>query len=318
MEEEIDREEMGEETEVVGQERKTMQEGKDIEKQVENGANWFFVIAALSLVNSMLFLARTDWAFFFGLGITQVIDGIAMEVGGEGNMKAMMVAFALDVMVAALFVLFGMLARRRFRRAFLIGMVLYGLDALLFLLVGDFLGLLVHVVALFGMFKGLKAAFLLKKVARDVFVMPDVSMQSQPISLTSGTEEEKKSKAAVWPLVIAIISFIYVIFFALLTIRNLTSWWKIGGCMFVLGGIVGIWLRKKRGMHLMLIGAVIILGKLCYNLFMAYQKLNKPVAAPEIIGILTVFLVLTAWPIFLLIWFSLGKVREHVNEEWNL
>lgn len=68
----------------------------------------------------------------------------------------------------------------------------------------------------------------------------------------------------------------------------------------------------------MLIGAVIILGKLCYNLFMAYQKLNKPVAAPEIIGILTVFLVLTAWPIFLLIWFSLGKVREHVNEEWNL
>ena len=45
-----------------------------LEKQVERGASWFYWIAGLSLVNSILSLTDSGWMFFFGLGITQTSE----------------------------------------------------------------------------------------------------------------------------------------------------------------------------------------------------------------------------------------------------
>jgi hypothetical protein len=306
-----------EKTAAAIKQKETDQEKETLEKQIESGANWFFAIAALSLLNSVMFLAGIDGAFFFGLGITQVIDGIMMEIGGEENLKAKVIAFALDLIVAALFVLLGVLAKKRFRRAFLIGTILYSLDALIFLLVQDFLGIIVHIVALCGMFKGLKAVFSLKRKPPNIPVLPDVSLQSQSISLTPQTDEKTKTKEVIWPFVISIISFIYLVLFALLTIRNLSSWWKITGTLFLLGGVVGIWFRRKRGMYFALIGAIINLSWLCYRAFVGYHNLSKSTSMPTVIVILTIFLILMVWPTFLLIWFSRKKVREHIDKEWH-
>ncbi|MCK4829211.1 hypothetical protein KA005_76515, partial [bacterium] len=53
------------------------------EKQLKSGANWFFWIAGLSLVNTIVFLFDGSIYFVVGLGITQIVDGIFYILGTE-------------------------------------------------------------------------------------------------------------------------------------------------------------------------------------------------------------------------------------------
>lgn len=129
--------------------------------QHRGGANWFFWIAGLSLVNSIVILVGGGWSFVVGLGITQVFDAVAAAAVEEGMAGAsgtvLGIVFLLDLAVAGVFVLFGVLARKGYVWAFVVGMVLYGLDGLLFLLVQDWLSIAFHAFALVGLFGGLSA-----------------------------------------------------------------------------------------------------------------------------------------------------------------
>jgi hypothetical protein len=146
----------------TSQEAEAATELLQLQSRHANGANWFFWIAALSLINSVIVHAGGEWSFVVGLGITQFIDAVAavvaVEAGAEAGVFATGFAFAADLVVAGAFVLFGVLARKRHGWAFVLGMVLYGLDGLLFLLVGDWLSIAFHVFALFGLGSGLAAA----------------------------------------------------------------------------------------------------------------------------------------------------------------
>ena len=44
--------------------------------QLKSGANWFYWIAGLSVVNSLIFAFGGHTSFIAGLGLTQLIDGI--------------------------------------------------------------------------------------------------------------------------------------------------------------------------------------------------------------------------------------------------
>jgi len=122
--------------------------------QLSRGASWFYWIAALSLVNSIVAITGNDWRFIFGLGITQVLDELGNHFGGA----AKFVALGLNLVVAGIFVLFGVFAHKRHLWAFITGMVLFALDALLMLLlVTDWLGLALHGFVLFCLFRGLQA-----------------------------------------------------------------------------------------------------------------------------------------------------------------
>jgi hypothetical protein len=106
------------------------------------------------LVNSFAALSGSNWGFIFGLQITQFIDLYAREAGGN----AKVVAMVLDVIAAGVFVLFGVFACKRHVWAFIVGMVLYGLDALLTVLATYWLGVAFHAWVLFSLFVGLTAA----------------------------------------------------------------------------------------------------------------------------------------------------------------
>ena len=96
----------------------------ELEKRVKNGASWLYTVAVLSLINSIAALCGSDWRFFIGLGITQIIDAVASGMGGAG--KA--VALALDLIAAGLLVLFGVLGGKRHGWALVVGAVLLVLD----------------------------------------------------------------------------------------------------------------------------------------------------------------------------------------------
>ena len=121
--------------------------------QLKSGASWFYWIAGLSLINSFIAFSGSDYGFILGLGITKIIDALGQEIQGMGKL----IALGLDLIVVGLFVFFGVFANKRKTWAFVIGMVLYGLDSLFSLLVQDWLSLGFHGFALFCLFRGFRA-----------------------------------------------------------------------------------------------------------------------------------------------------------------
>ena len=117
------------------------------------GTNWFYWIAGLSMVNAVLASSSSGMRFIVGLGITQIVDYIALKTGSVGIVAGLVI----DAFIAGLFVLFGVLSRKRKKWALILGMLLYAGDALIFLLGPDLLALGFHAFALFGLYGGLKA-----------------------------------------------------------------------------------------------------------------------------------------------------------------
>ncbi len=138
-----------------------LREQSEASAKFASGAGWFFWIAGLSLINSIISLTGATWTFFLGLGITQFVDALAayMVEGAEGNVVLIVkgVGFAIALVIAGLFILVGVLARRRARWAYILGMVLYALDALLFIWFQDYWSVGFHALVLFWLYQGLAA-----------------------------------------------------------------------------------------------------------------------------------------------------------------
>ena len=131
------------------------------ESRLKKGAGWFFWIAGLSILNSIIGLTGGGVNFILGLGLSQIIDAIASiaaeDIGSSSGTVILAIGFVLSSLIAGAFVVFGLFARKGKKWAFIIGMILYGLDGLIFIGVGDLLSIGFHVFALFGLFGGLKA-----------------------------------------------------------------------------------------------------------------------------------------------------------------
>jgi hypothetical protein len=132
-----------------------------IENQAKVGVNWFFWIAGLSILNSVIFFSGGSTTFVIGLGITQLIDAFSSvlirDINSVTGTIVRVIGFGLDIIFVGIFVVFGVLGRKRFRGAIIIGMVLYALDGLISLVFGDWLGVLFHAFALAGLWRGQKA-----------------------------------------------------------------------------------------------------------------------------------------------------------------
>ena len=121
------------------------------ERVVKSGASWFITVAVLSLVNSALFLSGAKIRFIFGLGIAEFVDALAHQAGQSG--------FALDLIingfVAGVFVIFWNFARKGQQWAFLVGMAVYAVDALVMLYFRDILAVAFHAYALYRIYTGM-------------------------------------------------------------------------------------------------------------------------------------------------------------------
>lgn len=130
------------------------------QKRLASGANWFYWIAALSLINTGSYLLGSGWNFIAGLGVTQLIDALAHS----SVIFSLESAIVIDVFIAALFAMIGFFSNKRHNWAFIAGIIIYTLDALIFLWVQDWLSIAFHVFALSAIIKGLQANSGLKKM----------------------------------------------------------------------------------------------------------------------------------------------------------
>jgi hypothetical protein len=120
---------------------------------MRRGASWFFTIAALSGVNSLLQIFDAKIRFVFGLGITQVAGSLARH-----TTNGTVVLLLVDGLFLGLLLLCGKWAREKSQGAFLGGMTAYALDGLLLVLFGMWIDAAVHAYALYRMWLGYAAS----------------------------------------------------------------------------------------------------------------------------------------------------------------
>jgi hypothetical protein len=131
-------------------------------QQFNSSSSWFFWIAGLSVINSLIAVFGGDLRFIFGLGITSGADALSFQSGAT----AKTISFIFTLLIAGLFVIFGILARKFFHWAFIVGMVIYALDGLLLLVAQDYLGLAFHAFVLYQLSKGVSASKKLSELKR--------------------------------------------------------------------------------------------------------------------------------------------------------
>ena len=139
----------------------------NLTRRVSVGANNFYWIAGLSVVNSFISAFDGRVTFVIGLGLTQLVDAFANLLAQEYSESAMIfkiIGLVLSILFSGVFVFFGYFAGKQLRWAFISGMVLYGLDAVILLYFKDWIGFFFHLYFLWGLWNGLQALNQLQKV----------------------------------------------------------------------------------------------------------------------------------------------------------
>jgi hypothetical protein len=137
-------------------------------QQMQSGARWFYWIAGLSLVNSIAALSNSNWSFLAGLGITQFISGFALGLSEDLGGAVTVIAMILDVFVAAFFVLLGVFATKGHTWAFILGLVIYALDGLIFLAFQLWFSFAFHIFVVYCLYRGFAANRKLKLLEAEI------------------------------------------------------------------------------------------------------------------------------------------------------
>jgi len=135
-----------------------------LEQRLARSANWFYWIAGLSVVN--VFAAKSSFQFVLGSGAVEAAPAFGTTA-----------AIVIDVCVIGGFAILGFLAARRHTWAFILGMVLYALDGLIFLVAQDYIAAAFHAFVLYVLFLGAQASIALNRmpVESRTMVMPHAS-----------------------------------------------------------------------------------------------------------------------------------------------
>ena len=132
-------------------------EHTDLATKYKSGANWFYWIAGLTIVTSIMSYTGANFRFLISLGTTQLIDALANAFSAELGGAPKIIALVLDLILTGVFVVFGVLANKKFLWAYILGMVVFTLDGVVSLLVQDWVGVIAHVVVLVFMVPGFMA-----------------------------------------------------------------------------------------------------------------------------------------------------------------
>lgn len=126
---------------------------------ITSGAGWFWWIAGLSVVNTVMIHSGSDRNFVIGLGFTLMADAVFKGYK--------VIAFSIDAVALGTFFGLGYFSRKGHLWAFVTGVVLYALDALIYVAFQDWMSVAFHGLALFYLFRGARALHAALKAAKE-------------------------------------------------------------------------------------------------------------------------------------------------------
>jgi hypothetical protein len=198
----------------------------NLESQRAGGAGWLTAIAAFSVINLAILLFNGSISFVIGLGVTQLLsgfaNGFAQQTDAGGAAVAWVICCTITLLIAALFVWLASRAKRGHAWAFVVGMVLYSLDGLIFLAVQDWFPFAFHIYALVMVYTGLKAHWGIAKVVASPVPHHEVS-EGQQATLNGNPVIETQQNATAFssPLLPGIASVLCLLVGGLFTVLAL-------------------------------------------------------------------------------------------------
>ena len=143
-----------------------------LEQRTKSGARWFFWIAGLSIITSLMTFGGGNFAFFLSLGATQFIDGFARGLANDLGEGTKVVALVFDVLIAGVFALIGWFALKRHLWSFVVGMTLFTLDALILLAFQVWISFVFHALVIYWIFGGYSAGRKLAALEKEMQATP--------------------------------------------------------------------------------------------------------------------------------------------------
>jgi hypothetical protein len=132
---------------------KSHEERSSLTRTIKRRADYFFGIAALSVVNAIILLCTgTGISYFTGFGAT---SALLVFSTWENFLTVTIVPAA--VFITALFILLGIYGRKFHSWAFVTGFFIYAIDSLFLILVEDWGSVILHCIIIFFIYQGLNA-----------------------------------------------------------------------------------------------------------------------------------------------------------------
>ncbi len=140
------------------------------EASVRGQANWFFWIAGLSAVNFAMTASGSDTTMVMGLGTPMLVQalGQGLTEGGGIVVGTSPTQVVICAAILGIFVWLGVQGRRCKRWPFFLGMLLYTLDSLIFVVSDLWLAVGFHAFVLFWLWNGLRMAGRIARATREV------------------------------------------------------------------------------------------------------------------------------------------------------
>jgi len=145
---------------------------EDIDARLKSVSSWFYWMVGLSLVNTVIVSSGSTWAFYLGLGITQVIDIVGLNFktvqeasGASGISGGQIACWFADLLILGFLVFLAVMLTRRMAWALWCGVILYGFDALFFLVATQWIALGFHAFVLYKLSRGFSILKEAKQIA---------------------------------------------------------------------------------------------------------------------------------------------------------
>lgn len=133
-----------------------------VKNRINRGANWILWIVGISMVNTIMVLSGSENFFNLGLGVTFVFDILFHSKihGGDGASQSILnvINVIFDCIVYSIFIGMWYLSARKFIKwGLAVAAILFILDTVIFIFVGEFLPVLIHAVAIMYIWFGFSA-----------------------------------------------------------------------------------------------------------------------------------------------------------------
>lgn len=119
-------------------------------KPINKSYNWLLIIGLLSILNTIIIANNSKVHFIFGLGFTQVIDSVLYQLLGGFKLLGILISSIFS----GIFIIFWYFAKLKKNWAYIMGLILYSLDMLIFIYRKDWLSTGFHILALFFILSG--------------------------------------------------------------------------------------------------------------------------------------------------------------------
>lgn len=124
---------------------------------ISGGASWFLWIGILSALNIIAIIAHQNLHFVVGLGINYAILGILDGIRRATGLNLILIGYVLTFLVSGLFIFIWQKSKKEKKAIYLTGLIIYGLDTVIFIFTREWFSLGFHVFAFIMLLAGYDA-----------------------------------------------------------------------------------------------------------------------------------------------------------------